>query len=66
MLYSQKKYQWLSLDPATYFVEEIPVDLPLQYVIGLNILVFVVCVGVLWFPTIIIGKIDPTKVLKFR
>ena len=66
ILFSQQKYQWLRLDPATYFVEEVPIDLPPEYVIGLNLLVFGVCISILWLPTIIIGKIDPTKVLKYR
>lgn len=66
ILFSQHRYQWLRLDPATYFVEAIPIDLPFELVIGLNVLVFGVCIAILWLPTIIIGKIDPTKVLQYR
>ena len=66
ILFSQHKYQWLRLDPATYFVEAIPINLPFEFVIGLNVLVFGVCISILWLPTIIIGKIDPTKVLQYR
>lgn len=66
ILFSQHTYQWLRLDPATYFVEAIPIDLPFELVIGLNVLVFGVCIAILWLPTIIIGKIDPTKVLQYR
>ena len=66
VLFSQYYFGWLELDPANYFVTAVPVELPFHLWLGLNILVLVVCSLLLWLPSLIVGRIDPTKVLRFR
>lgn len=66
LLFSQVKWQWMQLDPATYFVSSVPVYLPLHYILGLNVLVLTICVGLLWIPSRIVGGIEPSRVLRFR
>ena len=66
VLFSQYYFGWLELDPANYFVTAVPVQLPFHLWLGLNILVLVVCSLLLWLPSLIVGRIDPTKVLRFR
>jgi len=66
LLYSQLQWQWMQLDPATYFVSTVPVYLPLHYWLGLNLLVLTICVVLLWIPSRIIGGIEPSRVLRFR
>lgn len=66
LLFCQKQFQWVKLNPEDYFVTSIPIDINIGMILGLNILVFISCVGFLWLPTIIIQRIDPTQVLRFR
>ena len=66
LLFSQVKWQWMQLDPATYFVSSVPVYLPLHYILALNVLVLTICVGLLWIPSRIVGGIEPSRVLRFR
>ena len=59
ILFSQHYFGWLQLDPSTYFVTTVPVELPFHLFVGLNTLVpFVVCL--LWFPSFV-GRIRPNK-----
>ena len=66
LLFSQHHFGWLELDPANYFVTTVPVELPFHLWLGLNALVLIVCCLLLWLPSLIVGRIDPTKVLRFR
>lgn len=66
LLFIQEKGKFIQLDPATYFVTAVPVYLRVWDVAGLNILVFSSCLLLLWIPSMVIGKIDPTRVLRFR
>ena len=65
-LIGQSYFGWIQLDPATYFVSTVPIALPLPLFIGLNLLVLSVCSFLLWIPSLIVGKIDPTEVVRFR
>jgi len=66
LLFVQKNTGWIQLDPATYFVREVPVYLGIMPFLLLNIFVLVSCTFLLWFPSRVIGKIDPVKALRFR
>lgn len=66
LLWSQHRFQWIQLDPNTYFVDTVPVLLPWAYFIALNILVLVVCVALLWLPVKIVAYISPIRVLKMK
>ena len=66
LLFCQYYFGWLELDPANYFVTTVPVELPFHLWLGLNTLVLTVCCLLLWLPSLIVGRIDPTKVLRFR
>jgi len=65
-LIGQSYFGWIQLDPATYFVSTVPIALPIPLFIGLNILVLGVCSLLLWIPSLIVGRIDPTEVVRFR
>jgi lipoprotein-releasing system permease protein len=66
LLIGQSYFGWIQLDPATYFVSTVPIALPIPLFIGLNILVLSVCILLLWIPSLIVGRIDPTEVVRFR
>lgn len=66
VLFFQNKWGWISLDPATYFVSILPIHLPLLTVVGLNVLVLLICLSILWIPSLIVSRVDPAQVLRFR
>lgn len=65
-LLGQSYFGWIQLDPATYFVSTVPIALPIPLFLGLNFLVLGVCSLLLWIPSLIVGRIDPTEVVRFR
>ncbi len=65
-LFGQSYWGWIQLDPATYFVSTVPIALPIPLFLGLNFLVLGVCTALLWIPSLIVGRIDPTEVVRFR
>ena len=66
LLFGQHYFGWIQLDPSTYFVTTVPVELPLHLFVGVNTLVLITCSLLLWFPSLIVARIDPTSVLRFR
>ena len=66
LLFGQHYFGWIQLDPSTYFVTTVPVELPLHLFVGVNALVLITCSLLLWFPSLIVARIDPTSVLRFR
>lgn len=65
-LMGQSYFGWVQLDPVTYFVSTLPVLLPVHLVVGLNLFVLIVCSVLLWIPSFIVGRVDPTEVVRFR
>ena len=66
LLFGQHYFGWIQLDPSTYFVTTVAVELPLHLFVGVNALVLITCSLLLWFPSLIVARIDPTSVLRFR
>lgn len=56
----------LPLDAANYYVDAVPVAFPWLWLIGLNILFFVISFAVMLLPAAIVSRIEPTKVMQFE
>ena len=65
LLYLQQRYSLVKLDPATYYVSEVPTAFTPMWIVCLNIGVLLLCLLMLLIPTYIITKISPTKSMKF-
>jgi lipoprotein-releasing system permease protein len=65
LLFIQKYGGFITLDPATYYVSEVPVSINLLSIVLLNIGTLIVCLVMLIVPSIIITKIEPSKSIKF-
>lgn len=65
LLLLQHYFNLIPLDPASYYVETVPVSLRLDYVLGVNIGTLVLCLLMLIIPTFVISNITPVKALKF-
>ncbi|MCM1511217.1 MAG: FtsX-like permease family protein [Clostridium sp.] len=60
--------QWtglVKLDPATYYVSEVPVELSLPTILFLNLGTFTICTLVLTLPSFLVSHIQPAKTIKF-
>ena len=62
----QHFFDLVKLDPANYYVKSAPVFITLPQIVLLNVGTLIVCVLVLWIPSIIISKIAPIKAIKFN
>lgn len=66
LLYIQKQTGVISLDPATYYVKEVPVYMDVTTVLWLNGLTLLICLVLLILPSFIIARISPTQALKIN
>lgn len=62
----QEKFGFIKLDPNTYYVSEMPVDLDISYIILLNVGAFIVSMLMMVGPSYLIAKISPAKTIKFE
>ena len=62
----QAIFRVIHLDPVTYYMDTVPINFSLGYVILLNVGVVVVTVLMLIVPTMLISKINPVKAIKFE
>jgi len=66
ILLIQKYTGVISLDPETYYVNEVPIYIDFSYIILLNIGTLLLCLLMLIVPSIVISKISPVKSIKFE
>ena len=64
--FSQKYFEWIKLDPATYYVNVAPVELNFFEWFYINLSLIFVCLLLLWFPTKIISSMSPSKNIRKR
>ena len=66
LLAIQKFLGVLKLDPATYYLDQVPVHFPGYQILAINVATFAMCVLVLTVPTYIISRIHPARSIKFE
>lgn len=66
LLFFQKQTGFISLDPATYYVSQVPVYMDVTTILWLNGLTLFVCLALLVLPSFIIARIPPTQALKIN
>jgi len=66
LLFLQQQTGFISLDPNTYYVKEVPIYIDVATVLWLNGLTLAVCLAFLVLPSFIISRIPPTQVLKIN
>ena len=66
LLLLQKYGKFFPLNPDTYYVNEAPVYLSLDYILILNGGTFLLCLLMLLIPSFIISKISPVKAIRFE
>ncbi len=65
VLFLQQQFEFITLDPTTYYVSTVPVTIDLFALLILNIGTLILCFLMLIIPSVIITKINPVKSIKF-
>lgn len=65
LLLLQKTFGIIKLNPESYYVSEVQVDINLLHILVLNLGTILVCLLVLLIPSFIITKISPVKAIRF-
>ena len=66
IIYAQERFRFMRFpNPEQYYIEYIPVHLPLWSLVSLNLGVLLLCLGMLLLPSLIISKIAPVKAIRF-
>ena len=65
LLTLQKRTGFISLDEASYYLDQAPVDLNIGPIMLVNILTIVICFLVLLIPSYLITRITPVKAIRF-
>ncbi len=66
LLIIQKKFQIIKLNPESYYVSSVPIDINFFYIFLLNIGTILICLLILLIPSYLITKIAPIKALNFN
>ncbi len=56
----------IKLDPANYYVRDLPISLSLEHFISINAICILICMAVLIIPSFIIQKVEPIKALRYE
>ena len=62
----QQQFHILSLDPASYYMSFVPIEINPWHIVALNIGIFIVSYLTLVVPSLIISTISPTKALNYE
>ncbi|MGB0879880.1 MAG: ABC transporter permease [Polaribacter sp.] len=65
ILFIQRYFGLISLNPETYYVAKVPVYIPFLSILLLNLGTLILCFFMLIIPSFIITKIQPSKSIKF-
>jgi lipoprotein-releasing system permease protein len=66
LCYMQKTTHIIQLNPESYFIDYVPIDINIKYIILINILTFIIIQISIIIPYGIIKKINPANILKIN
>lgn len=66
LLFVQKQFKLIPLDPSTYYVTEAPIYIGWEYILGVNLGTLILCMAMLVLPSYLITKITPVSAMKFE
>lgn len=66
LLFMQKIFGFIKLDPENYYVSTVPVDLNPIYIVGISLGILLVSGLSLIFPSYLISKISPVKAIQYN
>ena len=61
----QLQFKFATLNPQTYYLDFVPINLSLTHIVLINIGTAITCILMMFFPTLILNKITPMKAIRF-
>ena len=61
----QWHYHFLPLNPETYYLDSVPINLSIVHVLLINVGTIIICLLMMFLPTLILNKITPMKAIRF-
>jgi lipoprotein-releasing system permease protein len=61
----QYYFKIVKLNPATYYIDQVPINLQLWHLVLLNVCTLLITTAMLILPSLIISSIKPSKAIKF-
>lgn len=61
----QQQFGLVKLDPATYYVSVVSIDLDIPFILALNGITVIICLICLILPSFLITRISPVKAIRF-
>ena len=65
IIYIQDRFHFLKLDPESYYIDFVPVDIDLLYILFIDFTAIIIIWILLLLPSKIAGKISPVKTIRF-
>ena len=66
MIYLQRKFNLIELNPDDYFVSEVPVEISIQNILSFNFLIIFCSIITFLIPMLIISRLEMIKILKIK
>ncbi len=66
LAFLQKQFCIVKLDPESYYIESVPIELNVWVVVAVNVVTFVISTLALVLPSYFAARIHPSKVLRFE
>ncbi len=61
----QKHFGLIKLDPETYYVSVVSIDLNPIHIVGINLITLIICLICLLIPSYVVSRIRPNKAIRF-
>ena len=61
----QSQFHFLSLNPETYYLNSVPINLSVVHILLINIGTIITCLVMMFLPTLVLNKITPIKAIRF-
>ena len=65
LCFLQLKFKLATLNAATYYLEYVPVNISILHIVLINAGTVIVCLLMMFLPTLILNKITPVKAIRF-
>ncbi len=65
LAFLQKKFELINLDPSSYYLTTVPVNIDILHALALNLGTIVIIISVLLIPSRMVAAISPVKAIKF-
>lgn len=66
LCFLQYQFQLISLDPSTYYMDSVPIYFNVPLFLLVNVVTFIVSVGIFIIPSFLISKVNPSESMRFE